>query len=156
MKSLINSQGLLITEPSEIFNEQAKFYEGLYTSCRMDRSQGDTFFEVCDIPQLNNEQKQFLENPLTLGEISLALKDMANDKSPGLDRFTTNFYKFFWVDLRSFLYDSYIYSIQHGELSDSQRRGLLTLIPKSGKDLSYLKSWRPVTLLATDVLHLQE
>ena len=54
------------------------------------------------------------------------------------------------MDLRPFLYDSYIYSIQHGELSDSQRRGLLTLIPKSGKDLRYLKSWRPVTLLATD------
>ena len=92
MKSLINSQGLLITEPSEILNEQAKFYEGLYTSSRMDRSQGITFFEICDIPQLNNEQKQFLENPLTLGEISQALKNMANDKSPGLDGFTTNFY----------------------------------------------------------------
>ena len=92
MKSLINSQGLLITEPSEILNEQAKFYEGLYTSSRMDRSQGDTFFEICHIPQLNNEQKQFLENPLTLGEISRALKDMANDKSPGLDGFTINFY----------------------------------------------------------------
>ena len=26
----------------------------------------------------------------------------------------------------------------------------MTLIPKSGKDLRYLKSWRPVTLLATD------
>ena len=87
MKSLINSQGLLIMEPS-------KFYEGLYTSSRMDRSQGDTFFERCDIPQLNNEQKQFLKNPLTLGEISRALKDMANDKSPGLDRFTANFYDF--------------------------------------------------------------
>ena len=140
MKSLINSQGLLITEPSEILNEQAKFYEGLYTSSRMDRSQGDTFFEICDIPQLNNEQKQFLENPLTLGEISRALKDMVNDKSPGLDGFTTNFYKFFWADLRSFLYDSYIYSIQHGELSNSQRSGLLALIPKSFKDLRYLKS----------------
>ena len=40
--------------------------------------------------------------------------------------------------------------MQHGELSDSQRRGLLSLIPKPNKDLRYMKSWRPVTLLATD------
>ena len=99
---------------------------------------------------MSNEQKALLDNPLTLNEISEALRDMSNDKSPGVDGFTTNFYKFFWVDLRSFLYDSYKYSFEHGELSDSQRRGLLTLIPKSGKDVRYLKSWRPVTLLATD------
>ena len=35
-------------------------------------------------------------------------------------------------------------------MSDSQRRGLLSLIPKAGKDLRYLKSWRPVSLLAVD------
>ena len=95
-------------------------------------------------------KKMLLDYPLSLLEITAALKEMANDKSPGLDGFTTNFYKFFWIDIKSFLYDSYIYSIQHGELSDSQRRGLLSLIPKGGKDLRYLKSWRPVTLLATD------
>ena len=150
MKSVMNSQDLMITDPSEILNEQAKFYENLYTSSGINRSQDNLFFDNCDIPQLSNEKKTLLDNPLTLAEISEALKDMSNDKSPGLDGFTTNFYKFFWIDIRSFLYDSYNYSIQHGELSDSQRRGLLSLIPKNGKDLRYLKSWRPVTLLATD------
>ena len=150
MKSVINSQGLNITDATEILNEQAKYYKGLYTSSKNDGSQCDSFFNGCDIPQLSNEQKMLLDNTLTLSDITDALKEMANDKSPGLDGFTTNFYKFFWMDIKSFLYDSYRYSIQHGELSDSQRRGLLSLIPKVGKDLRYLKSWRPVTLLATD------
>ena len=150
MKSLINSQGMTITKPGEILEEQASFYEGLYKAANIDNSQDKTFFNTASIPYLKNEQKTILDNPLTLTEISEALKDMSNFKSPGLDGFTTNFYKFFWVDIKDCLFDSYIYSIQHGELSDSQRRGLLSLIPKPGKDVRYMKSWRPVTLLATD------
>ena len=35
-------------------------------------------------------------------------------------------------------------------MSIEQKRGVLTLIPKKGKDLRYLKNWRPLTLLNTD------
>ena len=126
MKLLINSQGLKVTEPSEILDEQAKYYESLYTTSRSKISQGETFLNAGNIPQLNNEQKIRLDNPLSLIKISEALKEMANDKS-GLDGFTTNFYKFFWVAIRSFLYDSYIYSMQHSDLSVSQRRGPLVI-----------------------------
>ena len=66
---------------------------------------------------------------------------MPDDKSPGLDGFTTNFCKLFWVNIKSFLFDSYTYSIENGQLSDSQIRGLLSMLPKNGKDLCYLKSW---------------
>ncbi len=36
------------------------------------------------------------------------------------------------------------------KLSISQRQGLITLIPKKGKDLLKLKNWRPLTLLNQD------
>ena len=55
---------------------------------------------------------------------------MANDKTPGLDGFTTNFYKFFWPDIREILHASYICSFEQGELSSEQRIGVLSLIPK--------------------------
>ena len=75
---------------------------------------------------------------------------MANNKSPGVDGFTTEFYKCFWDELKIPLHESYLYSFDHGKLADGQRRGLLNLIPKPNKDLRLLKSWRPVSLLATD------
>ena len=53
------------------------------------------------------------------------------------------------MDLQIPLYDSYIYSFVERQLSDNQRRGFFSLIPKAGKALRYLKSWRPVSLLAT-------
>ena len=37
-----------------------------------------------------------------------------------------------------------------GELSISQRRGVITLIPKDESDLVDLQNWRPITLLNTD------
>ena len=75
---------------------------------------------------------------------------MANNKSPGVDGLTTEFCKCFWSDLKLPLYESYLYSFEHGKLDGGQRRGLLNLIPKPNKDLRLSKSWRPVSLLATD------
>ena len=43
-------------------------------------------------------------------------------------------------------FESYLHSFKNGQLSDGQRRGILSLIPKKDRDLTYLKSWRPVSI----------
>lgn len=35
-------------------------------------------------------------------------------------------------------------------MTDEQRRGIISLIPKEGKDNLLLKKWRPITLLNAD------
>ena len=42
------------------------------------------------------------------------------------------------------------YSSKKGSLSSSQRRGVITLLEKKGKDPAKIKNWRPVALLNTD------
>ena len=37
-----------------------------------------------------------------------------------------------------------------GELSSSQKQGVVHLIPKKDKDITDLKSWRPLTIFNTD------
>ena len=153
MKSVIDSKGTVINMPKNILEEQASFFEKLYTTNKcMEESKTLTaeYLETEDIPKLNEEHNKFLDSPLTVTELPSALKEMSNDKSPGLDGFTTNFYKFFWIDIKNMVFESFKYSLQHGELSDSQKRGVLSPIPQNGKDIRYLKSWRPVSLLATD------
>ena len=56
---------------------------------------------------------------------------------------------FFWRDLKTFACNSINFSYENNQLSVSQRRGIITLIPKGDKDKLYLKNWRPLTLLNT-------
>ena len=85
------------------------------------------------------------------GECLTALKNMKNGKSPGLDGYTVEFYKFFWNDIGPYLIKSLNYSLLVGNFSTSQKQGLITCIPKEGKSKYFLKNWRPITLLNVDV-----
>ena len=52
--------------------------------------------------------------------------------------------------LQDDLLNSYNEAFQKGNLSVSQRRGIISLIPKEDNDLSELTSWRSITLLNVD------
>ena len=80
-----------------------------------------TFFYKNTIPQLPNTDKAMCDEILTLEEITKALKLLPNNKSPGSDGFTTNFYKFFWIDIKDLLFDSFRYSFKHGTLNNEQK-----------------------------------
>ena len=153
IRKLITADEKEITNPSEILQEQFRFYADLYQTKLKNQSKAagkNVFLDNTSIPELTQTDKDICDSPLTLTDLTNALKDMADDKSPGVDGFSTNFYKYFWNDLQQPLLDSFLYSFETGMLSDGQRRGLLNLIPKKDKDLRFLKSWRPVALLATD------
>ena len=75
---------------------------------------------------------------------------MPNNKSPGPDGIPIEFYKQFWSSISEILFDSFRKSFKTGQLSPSQKKGVITLIPKKDKDLTELKSWRPLSLLDTD------
>ena len=74
---------------------------------------------------------------------------MKNGKSPGLDGYTTEFLKFFWKDLGAFVVRAINDGFKRGEMSITQRRGVITCIPKENKPKRFLKNWRPITLLNT-------
>ena len=75
---------------------------------------------------------------------------MPNDKTPGSDGLSVNFYKVFWQELKYDLCQVFNKCFERGELCPSMRRGIITLLPKQGKDNLYLKNWRPISLLNTD------
>ena len=87
---------------------------------------------------------------MTLGECANVIKSMPNGKSPGSDGYPIEFFKTFWNQIGPFLVKSFNYAFKTGCLSVSQRRGVITLIPKEGKDEEFLKNWRPISLLNVD------
>ena len=84
---------------------------------------------------------------ITYPEALKALKNMANNKSPGSDGFTVEFYKFFWGDIGQLFVRAVNYGYEMGELSSTQKEGIITCIPKGDKPKEFLKNWRSISLL---------
>ena len=78
------------------------------------------------------------EGEITLAECTKALSMMQNNKSPGSDGLTTEFYRAFWDIISTYVVNSFNYAFNTGNLSISQRQGIISLIPKKKKDTQYL------------------
>ena len=69
------------------------------------------------------------------------------NKTPGNDGIPIEFYKTFWLVLK----DSFIKCVnecfEKGEMSNSEKQAVITLIEKKGKDRSLLKNWCPISLV---------
>ena len=149
----LNVENKLITSEAEILNEEKKFYQKLYSETDKVRETNELenkFLQNDKIPKLSEEDKQLCDAPITMKECSAALLELKNNKSPGCDGFSIEFYKFFWNKIQNFVYNSYLWSGQNNMLSTDQKRGIITLVPKKGKDPCKLKNWRPISLLNVD------
>jgi len=84
---------------------------------------------------------------LSFEECKKAVESFKSDKSPGEDVFTPEFYSTFFDLIGNDLVNSLNAGYENGNLSISQRRGVINLIPKEDSALNHLKNWRPITLL---------
>ena len=92
-----------------------------------------------EIPTLTKEQSQKCEGVITEEELLKALKKMPNNKSPGNDRITKQFYEAFWDDLKTSLYLSVNKAFKVGELSTSQEQAVTKLTEKRTRINDLLK-----------------
>ena len=98
---------------------------------------------------MEEQEKQELEGEINIDEVWHALNGFQNDKTPGNDGFTKEFYETFFDPLGNALLESFNAGFENGQLSVSQKRGIISLIPKDENNLliTTLSNWRPITLL---------
>jgi exonuclease III len=152
---LIDDEQQVIDNADKILEYEEQFYKDLYSNKVQlvdptEREQAANTFKDDTLPKISEPDKTLCEQPITMEEIGKALKQLENGKSPGSDGFTTDFYKFFWPDIKNTVLESFNHANQLGRLSIDQRRGIINLIPKKNKDPRLLKNWRPISLLNTD------
>lgn len=133
----LNINGSIITDAADILKEGEKFYEKLYS--KRDRKTSLYNFFDNSINKLNENDKLKCEGLITIDECTKSLLEMKNQKSPGSDGITTEFYKIFWNDIKQFYVNSINYSYENGQLTELQKQSIITLIPKPGKDTTDLK-----------------
>ena len=119
-------------------------------SMTLKKFNGSVFFNPENISPLTEENKTSCEGSITVDECLEALKDFKSGKTPGTDGFPAEFYRFFWTEISNELIDSFNYAFKSGSLSISQRRGIISLIPKKFKDKTILENLRPISLLNVD------
>ena len=88
-----------------------------------------------------------MDKDITIEEVETAIHTSKQNKAPGPDGFSNEFYKFFNSELKFWLFRYYLEAINRGSLSVSALDGIITCIPKQGKLRNDLKNWRPLTLL---------
>ena len=135
----------------QILDQIEGYFKKLYTSENTSsQEEYDEFIQHLTIPRISNEDRDSLEGSLTYEECKKVLDSFKNDKSPGEDGFTVEFYKFFYDLLGKDLLASLNEAYETNELTISQRRGIVTLLPKEDGSLLELQNWRPITLLNVD------
>ena len=141
----------IVSDENEILKSIEDFYGNLYKSKgSLSEAEFHQFTSELNLPKISDDERGMLEGLLSFEECKEALKCLYDNKSPGEDGFTVEFFKCFFNVIGSDLVESFNYAHEKGQLSISQKRGIITLIPKQDSDLLDLQNWRPITLLNTD------
>ena len=148
-KVLVNTYE--ISDQKNILHEIKVHFENLFSKkLSVSSNSCDSFLESVATPYLNNIEKNTCEGDLSDIELYNSLISMKNEKSPGNDGFSKEFFVIFWEDLKETFVDSIKEAKRCKSLSISQRQAVIKLLEKKDKDKRYIENWRPISLLNVD------
>ena len=137
-----------IETENKILTEIHEFYSNLYnTKGHSDTQTKENLTHVKS--KLNIDDTNNLNKPFTEEEIEKAIRRMKNEKSPGKDGLTKEFYSTFMDPLKSELCELFNNMKLFNSTPDSMKNAIVKLLFKKG-DHRQLKNWRPVSLLNVD------
>ena len=151
INKIINDDGQEVLDSKGIQNELRLFYSNLFTNrCNINQTECRNLLNTIELRTLNVDDIAICSKILSEQELYDSLKDMKENKSPGNDGLSSEFYKKFWENLKEPFIASIIESKIKGNLADSQRQAIIKLIEKKDRDKTKIKNWRPISLLNVD------
>ena len=136
--------------PKDMLNSAKKFYESLYTREKISQPAINELLNKIPInKKISNEHFKLCETALSIVEVLNAINSQKNNKSPGNDGITAEFYKHFSNEMAPILLEVYNSWKQIGTIGISSRTGIISVIYKKGnkKDMA---NCRPISLLNLD------
>ncbi len=144
-----------VSDQVKIQEKVLDYFEKLFNG-RLDREE-DFVMDVEKLPDLLNDNlgrlsdadKEMFCQPFSMDELEFVIKNLPNNKSPGLDGLSNEFYKAVFPLIKNeYLAVQNLYQ-EEGKVSSEMRRGVTRLLPKTA-DVPTIEKVRPITMLVPD------
>ena len=145
----IRKDDVVYKDNDNIMKQFINFYDDLFKAEDIDENVMDFFLK--DLPMLEDLDKNVCDEPIVLNEIIDSIKDMDNDKSPGPDGLSKEFYMTFIDIFAPMLLKLYENICNEKTLSNSQKISYITLICKDPEKHYDVTNYRPISLINIDV-----
>lgn len=147
--SLVDRDGVRQTSSRAI----ASYYTELYSS-RVDYSMEDLHIYLSDVdfPVLTETYGDQLDSPITLQEVHQAISSLQAGKTPGPDRFPTEFYRMYAEELAPKFHSMLLVSLRDGILPASMSYHPISLINVDAKILAKILATR-LSRMITALVH---
>lgn len=109
------------------------------------------FLDKIKLPQLTEEQLGTLNSPLTALEVSQTIDSLPNNKSPGPDGFTGDYFKTFRNILAPNLTEIYNHAASSSFFPSEMLQAMIVALPKPGKEPHTPQNFHPISLLNNDL-----
>lgn len=128
------------------------FYSHLYSNQNQSNAADiKSFLDRVKLSKLTMLQSASLDNPLSSDEIEKSLYLMANNKSPGADGYPIEFYKHFWPLISTLFSDMVTEIYKSSCIPHNMNTALISVLLKPNKDPTLCSSYRPLSLINTDL-----
>ena len=145
-----NEKGKVTTDNAEIQRIIRDYYKQLYGNKIDNMEEMDRFLENFNLPRLNQEEIEIMNNLITSTEIEAVINNLPKDKSPSPVGFTGEFSQTFRKELTSILLKLFQKIAEEGTLPNSFYEATITLIPKPDKENTKKENYRPISLNIID------
>ena len=142
--------GNQLVDPPSIIREVRGFWKDIFTSDEIDIDAANYFLEDAGLPRVSPDLVEHCEGSLSIREAQDAIETMKNGSAPGSDGLGCEFYKkFFYLFGEKFVAMINLCFL-NGQLSESQRLSLITLLCKDRTEHYLPINWRPISLINVD------
>ena len=146
---LMDSNDILKQGTKNVMEIVYDFYSNLYKKEPECEVTQDLFLSKVSV-RLSEDEKNKLDEDFTPEELSKSVSSLKNNKSPGEDGLTKEFFNYFWENLVDLYLECLDECESTGELCDSQKKGLVRISYKKLERI-LIKNYRPITLLNVDL-----
>lgn len=146
------SRDIYTSNPIKIVHTFPSYLASLYSEVNTSNiTEADSFFSRIKLPELTLAQRNLLDKPILVDDVTNAIKELKRNKRPGPDRYSALYYQTFKETLSPILTDAFNVLLDGHSFKQKSLTASICMIPKPHSDDTSCTNYRPISLLNLDI-----